>query len=106
MTRVAQRAIQRVVVVDVTVSTLTRWNGVRTSQRESGAVVIKRRIQPRRSAVALFAGLWKIRGYVAGVCRSLVVLQVTSHAGAARQVVLVVDVAVRTLPRWHRVHPV
>ena len=37
--------------------------------------------------------------------RALIVLQVTTHAGIGGQVVVVVNVAVRTLTRWHSVHP-
>ena len=46
MARVAVRARQVVVAIDVAVRTLSRRNRVRTGQRETGGFVIKDRIQP------------------------------------------------------------
>jgi len=53
--------------------------------------------------MALLAGLREIRGHVVRVGRSLVILQVATHANSGRDVVVVVNVAVRALPRRHRV---
>ena len=95
----ASRAGQVVVVVDVAVGTRPRRHRMRTRQRETGCAVIERRTLPRRRAVALLAGLREIRRDVIGVRRSLVVRQVTGHAGGTGQVVVVVDVTVNTRPR-------
>ena len=78
---------------------------VRSRQGKARAVVIEGRVQPRTRVVALIAALGEVRSHVVWVCRSLVVLQVTAHAGGAGEVVVVVDVAIRALTRGHRVHP-
>jgi hypothetical protein len=52
MARVAQHAVQGIVVVDVAIAALPRWHGVVAGQGEAGAVVVERRIQPGRCAVA------------------------------------------------------
>jgi len=101
--RVAKRAVQGVVVVDMAIRTLARRHGVRSGQREAGAVVVERGIQPGAGAVALVACLREVRGDVTRIRRSLVILQVARHASRAGEVVVVVDVAVGTLPRRHRV---
>ena len=54
--------------------------------------------------MALIARLGEIRGGVIRIGRPLIVLQMTGHAGRARQVVVIVDVAIDALTRWHRVH--
>ena len=95
---------QVVVIVCVAVRTLARWNRVHAGQRKAGTVVVEGRIQPRRCVVALITALGKVRGYVIGIRCSLIVLQVARHASPAVQVVVVVHVAVRTLPRRNRVH--
>ena len=77
---------------------------MRSRQGESGARMIERRIQPRGRVVALLAGLREVRGYVIRIRRALVVLQVARHAGRIRDAVIIVHVAVGTLPRRHRVH--
>jgi len=50
--------------------------------------------------VALLAGLCESCRHVIGIAGALVVLQMTTHAGGAGQVVVVVNVAVSTLARW------
>ncbi len=104
MARDTGRAGQVVVVVHVAVGALPRRDRMRTRQREARAVVIESRIQPRSRAVALIAGLRKIRRDVIRVRRPLKIFQVAGHAGGAGQVVVVVDVAVGAQPRRHRVH--
>ena len=105
MARVAECAVQRVVVVYVAVRTLARRHGVRSGQREAGAVVVERGIQPGAGAVALVTCLREVRRYVTRIRRSLVLLQVARHASRTGQIVVVVDMAVGTLPRRHAVCP-
>ena len=92
-----------VVVVDMAVGALARRHGMRSGEREAGAVVIERSIQPSRSAVAGIAGLGKIRGNVIRVRCALIILQVACYADAAGQTVIVVNVAIRTLAGGHGV---
>ena len=65
---------QVVVIVNVAVGALTWWNGVRPGQSESGAVVIKGRVEPRSRVVALIAALREVRAYVIRIRRPLIVL--------------------------------
>lgn len=86
------------------VGTLPRWDGVRASQRETSTTVVKRRIEPGSRVVARVAGLGEVRGRVIWVRRSLEVLEVTRNACRGRQVVVIVHVAINTLPGRHRMH--
>ena len=95
---------QVVIVVHVAIGALAGWNRVRPSQRESGAVVIERRIQPGGRVVALITALRKVRRDVIGIRGSLVILQVAADAGRGGQVVVVVDVAIGALPRRNCMH--
>jgi len=104
MARVTQRAIQIVVIVHVAVGALPRWNRVRPGQREAGAGVVECRIQPGSCVMALVAALREVRCHVVGIRGSLVVLQVTAHAGRGGQVVVVVDVTIGALPRRNCMH--
>ena len=72
-------------------------------QRETGTTVIEDGIRPRSRVVALIACLRKAGRNVIGVCRSLIVLQMTRHAGRARQCVVIVDMAIDALTRWNGV---
>lgn len=104
MAGVTRGAIQRVVVVDMAIGALSRWHGVGSSQRESGAVVVECRIQPGSRVVTRSAGLWEVRSGVIWIRRTLVILQVTRNASRAVQVVVVVDVAIGALSWRHGVH--
>ena len=73
------------------------YRGVRAGQRESGRRVIECRIVPRRGVVALLTGLRESRTDVIRVRRSLEIFQVAAHTGCRRQVVVVVDMALRAL---------
>ncbi len=100
----AGRAVQRVVVVDVTVRTLSRRYGVSARQRKSGVVVVKRRIHPVDGVMACLAGLREVGGNVIRVRSVFEISQVTGDAGCAVQRVIVVDVAVGAQPGRHGVH--
>ncbi len=54
---------------------------------------------PRGGVVTNLASLGESCLHVIGIGRPLVVLEMTGHAGRGSQVVIVVDVAVRTLAR-------
>ncbi len=99
----AGRGGEVVVVVDVAVGAGARRYRVQAGEREPGAVVIKRGIQPGAGVVALVAGLREVRRHVIGIGGSLVVLQVAGRAGRAVQVVIVVDVAIGAGARRDRV---
>lgn len=102
--RHAGRAGQVVVVVHMAVRTLPWRRSMGTGQGKPGAVVVKGRVQPRSRVVALIAVLGKIRCHVTRIRRSLVVLQVARYAGRGVESVIVIDVAIGTLPRGNRVH--
>ena len=81
----------------------TRRHGVASRQWEAGAAVIEGRVRPRTRTVALIACLRKAGGNVIGVGGPLIVLQMTRHAGRARQGVVIVHMAIDALTRWNRV---
>jgi hypothetical protein len=65
--------------------------------------VIEDGIGPRRRVVALITRLRKAGRDVIRVRGSLIVLQMTRHAGRARQGVVIVDMAIDALTRWNGV---
>lgn len=103
MARDAGRGRQIVVVVDVAVRALAWRHRVQTGQRESGAVVIERRTEPRARVMALLAGLREILRDVIWIGRALEIFQVAGHTSRARQTVVIADVAIDALSRRHRV---
>ena len=95
----ASRAVQRVVVINVAVDALARRNCVHASQREPGGGVIKLAVGPQHCVMALLAscreaGMGHRRG------GGVVIVLMATHASRAGDVVVVVDMAIRTLPRW------
>ena len=66
--------------------------------------MVEGRVQPVGSVVALVASLGEVRGDVIRIRRTLIVLQVATHASHGVQGVIVVDVAVGTSSRGNRVH--
>ena len=53
--------------------------------------------------MALLARLREIRGHVIWIARPVVIVEMATHASRVRDVVVIVDVAVCTLPWRHRV---
>lgn len=99
----AGRAGQVVVIVDVAIATLSRRHHVRSGEGKIYQRMVEVRRLPRHRAVALLAGLRKICRNVVGIARSLKVLQVAGHAGRAGQIVVIVDMTIRALPRRYSV---
>ena len=91
---------RQVVIVDVAAG--TRHGRMESGQRERGVVVIERRWNPCGGVVANLALLREANLRVVGRVGGVEVIQVTSDAGGAGQVVIVVDVALRTLQRGVR----
>ena len=89
------RRQRRVIVVHVTVG--AGHVGMRTGQREPCIVVVERSRRPGCCVMANVALLREACGHVVGIRRSLKILQVAVHAGAARQVVVAIRVTLRTL---------
>ena len=96
------RARQVEVPIDVALRTLN--GGMRSGQREARGRVIKVGAHPRGRVVALRTGLREAGLHVVGIGGALEVLQVAGHASRirVRQVVVVVDMALRTLDRGVR----
>jgi len=96
------RAGQVVVVVDVTLGARNR--GMRARQRETSRRVIEIRVRPRDRVMALLAGLREAGTDVVRIGRALEILQVAIDARRIRirQIVVVVDVALRALHRGMR----
>jgi hypothetical protein len=90
-----------VVVIDVAVCTLSGRNYMRTGQWKCRFRVIKRSRLPRGGVMAKLAGLYEPSLHVVGVGRALKILTMAGDARCARQVVIVVHMAIRALPRWN-----
>ncbi len=93
----------RVVVVYVAVCAFARRHHVRSGQRERGVVVVERRIRPRHRVMAHGACCREAGRGVRGIIGRGVILLVARVAKGAIQRVVVVDVAIRALPRRHGV---
>lgn len=94
----ACRVGEVVVIVDVAIRALPWRYGMRTGQGESGLGVIKIRRRPSAGRVANLASRRNTLLRVVGILGVLVVGHVTRHAAGIRNVVVVVHVAIRTLP--------
>ena len=101
--RHARRTGQVVVAVDVAIGALPRRHCVRAGQCEVDHRVIECRRRPGHRRMALLTSRREVRCHVIRIRRPLEIFQVARNASVAAQVVVVVDVAVRTLPRRHRV---
>jgi len=97
------RAVQAVVVVNMTICASSWWYRVQARKRKTCAVVVESCIHPVRVVVTLVAGLREVRCHVIRISCALIVLQVTGHASRACQVVVIVHVTIRAGARWHRV---
>ena len=91
-----------VVVIDVAVGTRPRRHCVRARQREARRRVIELSTRPRYRVVTLFAGRREARMRHRR-CRAVEVGLVAGNAGGHRDVVVVVEMAVRAYPRRIRV---
>ena len=99
VTRVAQRAIERVIVVDVAVGAGARWHQMRAGQLKTSAGVVEGTIGPLHRVMASLARRGECYGDVVDRRQGISVIRLM--AGVARgagQVVVIVGVAVGTLP--------
>ena len=101
--RIAERAVEVVVIVDVAVGAQARRNSMRSRQLEASGGVVKRTVAPLDRVMAGFACSRKRRrDVIHGRERVVVVVLMARHACRAAQVVVVVDMAIGALPRRHR----
>lgn len=102
--RVAQRAVQGIVVVDVAIGAQTRRHHMGVCQRETGRRVIEFPVGPQVGVVASFASRRESGGRVGYRRDGVVVIGLVARdASRAGQVVVIVDVAIGTDARRHRV---
>lgn len=94
-------ARQAVIVVDVAICALARRNSMRSCQRKARRAVVECRIGPSARGVALSTSLRETGGHMVRVRGALEVLEVTRNAGCIRQVVVVINVAIRALAWWN-----
>lgn len=91
-----------VIIVDVAVQADSWRHGVRSGQRELRLIVVERGVGPRDRVVTKLARRWEA-GVRHRTRRVVEIVLVTCDAKRAVQVVVVVDVAVRTRARRHGV---
>ena len=103
--RDARRVGNVVVVVDMAICALSWRDGVHSRQGEGRLRVVKRSRLPCRGAMANLASLRKSRLHVIRVGRTLKIFQVAGNTGRAGQVVVIIEMSIGALSRWHRVHP-
>jgi len=96
---------QVVIVVGMAIGASARRHGVRAGQREIDRRMIKGGRRPACGRMARVAGRGKVQRDVIRVCRALEILQMATHAGRARQRVVVIHVAIGTGARRNRVQP-
>ena len=95
--RVAQSAVQRIVVVDVTIGAGARRHRVRVGQREAGGGMVKLAIGPLNRVVTGIARRREPRRGVSHRCGRVVVIRLVARdASRACQTVIIVDMAIRT----------
>ena len=98
----ASRACDIEVVVNVAVGALPRRHRVRTGKRKSGGRVIELAAGPRGHVMTLLASGRETRVRNRS-SRGIEVVLVATDARRTGDVVVVVDMAIRTLPRRHHV---
>ena len=104
VTGIAERSCDVVVAVDVAVGTLPRRHRVLSGQRPPGCGVVERTVHPVDGVVADLACRREIgRDVVHGRLRVVVIVLVAAHTSGNRDVVIAVDMTIRTLPWRHRV---
>ena len=93
----ARGAIQRVVVIDVTIGALARWHRMHAGQSKSRRGVVKLAVAPLHRIMALLAGRGKtcVCDRSGGAGEIFLVTRETKSSG---EVVVIVHVAVDTLP--------
>ena len=100
--RVTRSASQVVVAVDVAIRALAGRHGVRSGQREPRGRVVKLAMAPEHRVMTTFAG-GRETGMGNGSRGAGIIFQVAGVTRCAIQRVVVVDMAIRTLPRRHSV---
>jgi len=102
MARVAQNAFEGIVAVDMAISTQPRRHGVGPGQRKTGGRMVELAVGPEHGIVAgLARGRECRRKVIHRRGCAVVILLVARHASRRCDVVIVVDVAIAALPRWH-----
>jgi hypothetical protein len=94
---------RRVVAVYVAIGALAGWNSMQAGQRERRVVMVERRIRPRHGVVANLALLRESGSPVIWIRGAVEIVQMACDAGGAVQGVVIVDVAIRALPRRYGV---